>query len=562
MSEAFGFHPFFQSNFDIKLNNNVIRLESKEVNKQFDFTLFDYDSRFISMEMSEIIEAQNYLIENTNNLDFAFKLLKIKKENSKFSFSLNGEQYTFTATTEKDKLDNKTFYYDNDNLSVSAENLRRCLNSNSILQSNFDIYIAPVSTENGIMTGDEVRFKSKTDKNLYTFELYSTDFLEVTNHMNKLQEHDTFLSGAVNSEIQVEFYTNTGVFLGEHHLPQHIDKTGTYITTQSKAYMGNPVWFDLNSVVRNMKSFSSDIITRQGWVDTGTVSDYRIVGKRYDGVNTETFYLSDVMYAVNGYTRNLEENNLADYVFSMDDTSRKVKPLTNQPQLMHVKGQKQYFNFLLSDSQHSDEGDKFGKMLGILYCIYSQSGSFMHKVIRHTSSSKSMNIGNSIRLDFDDLLTEKVGRVEVYLCCNEEIVSQPLVFGILPDYLYRVNDFAFLNSLGGWSSFNFAATDQTEFKTKASTFYKTQTPGYAIHSEIESVFGRNVEEQFIVQTMPVDRATADWLRELSASPVVYHVKEDVNRYVVVDDLTVKHNSKDDLFVLQMKYHYSDLYNAA
>ena len=131
-------------------------------------------------------------------------------------------------------------------------------------------------------------------------------------------------------------------------------------------------------------------------------------------------------------------------------------------------------------------------------------------------------------------------------------------YNVVPECLNRTNEFAFLNRLGGWDSFNFGGTWSTEFKTDVSTIYKTLLPDYKISSEIESVFKKEVEEQFVIQSDMVDYETVEWLRELAASKVVYEL--DTLRYVIVDDLTLKYNDDEDTYQVEMKYHFSDTFN--
>ena len=117
------------------------------------------------------------------------------------------------------------------------------------------------------------------------------------------------------------------------------------------------------------------------------------------------------------------------------------------------------------------------------------------------------------------------------LCCASERMK--LKYFVIPECLNRTNEFAFLNRLGGWDSFNFGGTWSTEFKTDVSTIYKTLLPDYKISSEIESVFKKEIEEQFVIQSDMVDYKTVEWLRELAASKVVYELYS--LKYVIVEE---------------------------
>ncbi|SBW07338.1 hypothetical protein KL86DYS2_13146 [uncultured Dysgonomonas sp.] len=58
--------------------------------------------------------------------------------------------------------------------------------------------------------------------------------------------------------------------------------------------------------------------------------------------------------------------------------------------------------------------------------------------------------------------------------------------------------------------------------------------------------------------MPVRREVCNWFKEMSASRMVYELA--TQRYIIVDEMNIKPNSKDELYRVEMKYHYSDSYN--
>jgi hypothetical protein len=462
-------------------------------------------------------------------------------------------------------------------LILIAENLKNCLQANDFMGRNFDISIPLVRNDDGTLEkGTTIKITAKGNGEDYAFsltpdvedsykDLFYEHFIKVTGESENVASNDSFSEGHSPVELHLELYKNTGVFPGTDSTPDDRN-TGSLVTTLTKSYANNPLWFNVN--ILESKDYSRDFLKDENlWFDTGTVRDFRFAAKRLvsakNHYENSLFYYSDVLYLVNGYQRNLDTNDLSAYVYDTSEAT-KAKPLTTQPQLFHIKGQAQYFNFLLSDAGHNDEQ---GGNLGITYRIFSQSGRFLAEKVMHAMPKHGFHAVNTIRLDIDGAIEEypTAGRVEACLSRslpgkdNYIAVTEPLRFRILPSCLYKVNDFAFLNSLGGWSSFNFAGTDQSEFKTKTNTFFKTHTPDKTISSELEAVYSKDAEEQFSVQTMPITRDVAGWLRELSASKAVYELS--TKRYVIVDDLTIKPNSKDDLFRLEMKYRYSDIYNA-
>jgi len=446
--------------------------------------------------------------------------------------------------------------------SVAAKNLRDKLLVNEYLNNNFDITCPLLINENGIPeAGNTIRIKSKGYGKNYAFTIEAAnsvnpwllnEYMDIEGDPQDTVKNDSLSGENDSAEILLDIYKDTGVFAGR----EDTQETGTYVVTLSKTYFGKPVWFDVNSMWRNGDIYSGAFLNDTGWTATGTVTDFRFTAKRNNGGGNEVFYHSDVLYAITGYGRSLEKNDMAGYVY---DTAADniIKPLTSQPVLTHIKGQKQYFNFILSDPGHGNRTGGKDK-LGILYKLRSQSGGYIGTKEMHTLETDAAYIVNTICLDIDSLLEEypRTGIVEVYLSRNGEVKSEPLVFHILPECLYKVNDFAFLNSLGGWNSFNFGGMAQTDFKSETTTIYRTQTPDFNISSRIESVFTRNITEQFTVQTSPVQAQVADWLKEMSASVAVYELS--TKRYVIIDEFNIKHNTKDDLFTLQMKYHYSDM----
>lgn len=451
----------------------------------------------------------------------------------------------------------------------TASSLKEALSENSFIDERYDIQLIPSigSNPGTLKQGHLIKLISKGFGNEYDFSFefenkYLTEiaFFKITEDSTGTTSNDSISEGYSPVEIHLELYKDTGIFPGMDDIPN--DKNmGSYTTTLTKSYVNSPLWFNAN--ILESKDYSLNFLNKENkWFDTGTVRDFRFIAKRYissQNYEDTSFYYSNVLYAITGYKRTLEQNDLSEYVYNASENIT-VKPLTTQPELFHVKGQAQYFNFILADPDHNNP---LSGELGITYKIYSQSARFLGEKVSHNRLKSDFHIVNSIRLDIDGTISEyeNAGMVEAYLSRSDGdafmTVSEPLKFKILPECLYKVNDFAFLNSLGGWSSFNFPGTETTDFKATKNTIYKTHTPYKDTHSEIEAVYNKEVEEQFTVQTMPVTRDVAEWLKELSASKAVYELS--TGRYVIVDELNIKPNSKDDLFRLDMKYHYSDTF---
>jgi len=462
-------------------------------------------------------------------------------------------------------------------LSYTAQNLKACIMQNTFLRNNYNITV-PVELTNGLISlkeNSEIEIVSKGYGPQYDLLINAHgSFIEgfpVTNVKEsytelKSKSTDTIDAGIGNYQIELDVYTDTGLFLGESDIPS-LSPSGKYLTSLSKAYYGGSTWFDPNLLVSRKASFSADFIDARGWCNAGTISDYRFTAKRTNGIHSEPFYYSEVLYIINGYDYTLQKNNISDYVF---DTRLKkfIKPLTNRPATNYISGQKQYFNFILKDTLHSLQVPYKKSTIGILYKFKTQSGTFIDQTTAHLQTQEKFNIVNTVELDLDKMITQvlsknnnntkTIGRIEVFLCCDGIEVSQPIVYNIYPNSLHSLNNFAFLNRLGGWDSFNFDGINSGEFKTSAETIYETLMPGYHTYSKIESVAQKLVTEQKVVKSGPVPSDVVEWLRELSASTAVYELAS--KRYVIVDELVLKNNEQDNLFQVEMKYHYSDTFN--
>ena len=491
-----------------------------------------------------------------------FTILSTQFDNIDQAIITIEEQGTSTVhilkgTLTPNEVNNTTFLI-SDSKAITAENIRTCLLKDSFFKNNFQITIPPKNESGVISNGEIINIKSNGAGINYSFAMsFDTDYYSLSGITINTTNNDSIDQGAGNVEIELEVYSDTGVFLGVNDTPDN-SNIGTHLITLSKSYHGRPIWFDVNSIASNRKIYSVDFLNNENWSNTGTIQDFRFIAKKYDGTKKETFYISNVIYAITGYNRTLEQNNLSDYIYNTSANAI-FKPLTKQPTLTHIKGQKQYFNFILEDSDKNNNLGANEYSLGIIYDLYTQSGEYIDRVQAHTQSRKLFNIANTVQLNIDEILTDNTGIVNVYLHRSGTVISEAVSFRVLPEYLYKVNDFVFLNSLGGWSSFNFGGTETTDFKSSVTTIFKTQTPEASISSEIESVYSKEIAEQFTVQTNPINSEVCDWLKEISTSIAVFELS--TKRYIVVDELAVKNNSKDELFRLEMKYHYSDSYNS-
>lgn len=481
---------------------------------------------------------------------------------------------TFLLVYEEDMINEGKNIADRETAkAMTTQNFYSCLLRDSFFRNNFEISIDLKTDHLGNITSmNKIFLKAKHpgDKYKLTTTCNFEEFMSVSATEETVNEYDSIDYDSGKYTIELEVYTDTGIFLGEDD--NLSDRTrGKYLTSLKKSYHKNRVWFDLNTLFGKKTGYSDKFINCTGWCDTGTIQDFRIIGKRSDSINSEIFYASEILYVINGYNYTLDKNNLDNYIFDvLNYDGKKVKPLSNSPVLNHVRGQKHFFNFILKDDAHNSDLTKFNlpeHKIGLMYRFYTQSGSYIGEIIKHEQNQQQFNIINTIEINLDAVIeeiqksTNKVaGKAEIMLSDNGYEVSEPMALNVLPDNSYSVKDFAFLNRLGGWDCFNFGNRESVEFKATADTYYQTLLPEYESHKPIETVSHKNVSETFIVRSQPVKREIAEWLRELSASKVVYDLS--TNRYIIVSEMTLKYNSFDDLFIIEMKYRYSDNFNSS
>lgn len=606
IKDCFTQNLFLNEKFNISISeesNNIIILEPKEDAVDCRFSIKkSNDSNYNFFEMTGGYNNERWEKRKKININLEIAgstvYWSLFPNLTEFTIIENktNQRHTFKATNNVDNVNKNTFYIGPLNLTKPwkkyqiAESMRNALLANEFLGDKFEITIPPVSDGENLAKGSIINIKAKGYGEEYSFSMSVKYIEEATDDDNKISRKnyfeknyftlpqpedtisysdDSISSGYITTELQIELYRDTGVFLGKDDKPNE-KNMGTYINRLSKAYCGNPIWFNINILNNNMPT-SKFLVAKEtneeyNWFDTDTIRDFRFTASRFTNSKEKhensVFYYSNVFYTITGYDRTLAENNLSRYVYNTKDNNI-IKPLTAQPELTHIKGQAQYFNFIFADPDRDNDLGKNEYKIGLKYKIYTSSNRFITEVTSQEQERTAFNMVNTVRLNIDQIIAgyKNAAFIEVSLYRSDKAstISEPIRFRILPDCLYKVNDFAFLNRLGGWSSFNFSGNEQTDFQSKATTYYQTHTPDKNINSEIESVFDKSIEERFTVQTMPVTREVCEWLKELSASKAVYELK--TGRYIVIDELNIKPNEKDELFRLDMKYHYSDSYNA-
>lgn len=466
-----------------------------------------------------------------------------------------GELHSFRGTTNPVEVGGNVFFISTET-SDTAENLRQALLSDAWVRANFEIVTPFIWSGGSPVNGSVLNIKSKGAG--VDFQISVTAPNNIGNSayliswVNSTTVNNDSISGEANTaEIEIDLYTNPDVFLGEDDRPITAAKIGSYLTTLSKTYAGSPLWFELNALFSQYPTYNLPPVS--GWADTGTLTAYRFVAK-VKGTNSFSFYQSNALYVLTGYGRATDELDLEDFVYSTGS----VKLLSNKPTTPYVKGQREYLNFIFRDTQRGIVSP-LNFEIGVIYRAYSTAGDFLGSLTSQKQSRGLFNMVNTCALNIDALLElyPNAGRVKVALSRGVAIVSNDLEYVILPECLHKLNQFTFLNRLGGWDAFNLDAESISEIKPTSSTYNKTLTPSHKKGEGVEMVYATALSVPYTVEGAPVSDDVAEWLKEMAAARVVLN---NEGEYIIVEDFELKPDPKNkNMHVPKIKYRLSENY---
>ena len=464
---------------------------------------------------------------------------------------------TLEGVTDTKKAEGNSFYL-SDNKSETAENIRNALLSDNWFASMFEAEI-PVRFENNEpVTANSIVIESKGAGAAYNITVTTPDkTLFAITHTPETgsRNNDAITGEAADTSIELDIYENTGVALGGD--PRAATDTGgsRFISLQ-KTYSGRRLWFELNSLLSKKTTFNLPPAgDNTGWFDTGTINDFRFTAKVKDR-NSYPFYHSDVLYVLNGYDYPLAPFNPAPYIFNNE---RVVALLSNKKNGKHVKGQKEYLNFILADSNKAIDLGEGEYNIGVECRLFDGQNRHI-TTVNHSDKSaprKAMKTVNSCEVDLTATLNDhpEATRAELYITRNSIAISEPLTLDILPEWLHRLNQFTFLNRLGGWDTFNADAETTVETKQTPLTFNKTHTPTLRKGDSLESVYRKEVTQSYSVKTAPLNTATRLWLQELVASPAIL---DSERNYLIIEEVSLPITDNPQPFA--MKYRLTEKYN--
>lgn len=441
-----------------------------------------------------------------------------------------GTPHTFRGSSDPKEVAGAVFYVSDDNANT-AENLRRALLSDSWISSHFEV-VLPFEWEGGIpRNGSTLKMKGKGTSREFGMDIRLAGGAYTVTWENRKPANGDSISGEeATADIALDVYENPALFLGQDERPTSPDKLGRFIVTLEKTYSGSPVWFDLNPL---FSRYAPSVLPSSvpGWFDPDTARRCRFIA-RIDGVDSFPFYQSNVLYALAGGMPLTEVPDLAGYVYNENH----IRLLTNKPKTLYVRGQREYLNFLFMDPQRGvPDPQEFS--VQVLYRAYTAGGEYLGAYYAHTCTRKDLSVINTCVLDMDTVLDmyPEVGTVCVSLSRSGAVVSNDLVYDVLPECLHALRQFSFVNRLGGWDSFNFDAGLTSNVKTDTETYDRTLTPWYAIGEGVEATYDAVIANTLTVEGAPVSDEVAAWLKEFAGSRVIL---DGMGRRVTVEEFTL------------------------
>lgn len=463
-----------------------------------------------------------------------------------------GMAHLFSGTSNRSDVGGSV-YYIAASRADTAENLRQALLSDKWVAANFEVRIPSIWSNDTVSNGETVNIRSKGAGDEYNIDITGLASAYNIEWINEVSQNNDSISGEASSvEISLDVYVDPPVFLGATDRPTTSELLGTFALSLSKTYTGEPVWFDINAPFARSGRYNIPS-SSPGWFDTGTIRAARFVA-RVAGVDNFAFYISNALYMVNGYSYHSDPVDIEDYVYD----NRKIKLLTNKPRTTYMRGQREYLNFILSDMNRGVTGAPDWAVY-ILYRAYDSVGNYLGNWQSDAVNRTTLSMVNTCSLRIDEVLDNYplAGLIKVSLAREGAIISSDLEYTIRPQELHTLNQFTFLNKLGGWDSFNFDAPTMEDTRVAFDTFTRTVTPEHTKSEGVESAYAARLDVPLSVTGAPVTDEVAEWLKELAASLVVL---DSAGNYIIKTEFTLPTSEgAKNMQVPAMRYKLSETY---
>lgn len=532
----------------IYINTNIAKVN------EADLLSFGNQKNFITFEpISDTSTLVAYELEVLRAID--------DESRTEIEFIFLDNVVRIKGTLDENEVDNTTFFINRTDTKILAENIRIVLMRNQYIANNFNVDIKLAVNGQNVSLTNKISITSKSSGKLYNHKVnFDSIFLAQHGKSDNSINNNTIDLGGGETDIELDIYTNTGLYLGQDDTPKATSKgLGLLAGTISKHYIKGSQSFDINSLIKQNLPYSSDFLHSIDWVNAGTIANYRFYAKIYDGKQRIPFFISRVNYVLNGYNRMLDDNSiLQKYIYNSVFSFERIEPLTNNRKKKWSENQIEFFNFILNDPQRGIADFT----IALKYTYYTQSGKLITTHYKHQRPKSFFTSVNTVRIQPEIELVEldsnlTVGAFTVELTRNEKIISNSIDFEIVPSCIVESEPIAFLSKLGGWECFNFTGSHSNKFTTKKETIFKNLKPNSSISDEVESVTHSDNAEQYTLSSGVITKDTAEWLKELANSKAVYEYR--TKRYIIVEKADIEISSNQDSAHVQITYRYSDKY---
>lgn len=419
----------------------------------------------------------------------------------------------------------------------TAENLKAALLNDSYISANYEVFndmdYATLSTSGVVLRALDMGSE---------FNLTATSAEGITyTQQTAGSSGDTIKGNAPTSVVSIDLY--------EVEMPARVRETppegrlGRPVVTLNKSYNGSPIWFDLNGVASHKLEFTPPAAL--GWFNPRTLTAYRASVRAGNEVQ-KLAYVTDILYMLHGYGEIEKRISVADYVYE----NRPVTLLTNKPPTHYIYGQTEYVNFMLGAQLE-------GKQIGVLLRAYDGAGQFLGSTIQSVVSTAALSAINTCAVSFDALINSYPDAVKVSatLTMGGALISNEQAYEVKPECYHDSNPFHFINSLGGWDTFNFDGILIDDAKPINETYERAITPAYHRSQGVEATYAADINNSMTIQGAPVGEAVAEWLKEFVAAKVI---TDGQGRRILLEDFTLREEEGENV-APTIKYRHSETY---
>ena len=501
-----------------------------------------------SIEGTETKVAVNIEVKLTKNTQQQEELTKLVLRGA------DGVDRVFSGVKDKTLLNANRFFV-GETTAETAENIRAILLTDEYLRARFDIIIPPITpVPDWVQNGSTIQIRGKESGEDFALFLTApgnagSRYYAIKWEQRQADRGDSLIGNAPSAEITLDVYGKP-----DESKPSDL---GNSLVQLKKTYYGHPISFDLGRVFSTFGGYALPPNAYE-WSNTGTSTSFR-VSASVTTHTTKRFYFSDVLRVLNGRTIENETGDLKDYVCKVNESlappTSKIKLLSNKPRCNYVKGQKEYLNFIFLDPARKRKVED-DYHIGVYYRAFSPVGNLLYETFAQSAVRTDFHDVNTLLLDIDSVLTSahKASLVEVCLRVRDNDLSEPIGFDVRPSCWHRVQQFSFLNRLGGWDAFNFDAEVKEENKVTLETFRRPRQADYKKGDAIEDVHASNIRTYYSIESAPLTCETAKWVKEIAVSPAIL---DNEGRRVVLDEFALNIDPTNvDMHRLTVKYHLS------